>query len=127
MAETEVAELPQSTQEESMPAPAEQSTSLEPIARVVLTYTGLSRSPFAISRCINGRAFVCVSDCNIPLTSCCPCVLQDQQTLSREGLVGLGTMACLHLPERGEQALSGRVCNLCDQVKPAYLGTCAGQ
>ena len=43
MVDMEVAEQPQGTQQESMPAPTPQSTGLEPKARVVLTYTGLSR------------------------------------------------------------------------------------
>ena len=43
LAETEVAEQPQGRQQESVVAPAEQSTGFEPKAHVVLTYTGLSR------------------------------------------------------------------------------------
>ena len=43
LADTKVAEQPQNMQEESTPAPAEHSTGFESKARVVLTYTGLSR------------------------------------------------------------------------------------
>lgn len=61
----EEAELPQGMQEHSAPA---QSTSLEPKARVVLTYSGLSRCSCAVTSLayLAAVGYVGISDCKHP-------------------------------------------------------------
>lgn len=80
--ETSAVEVPLNVQEECLPAPVEQSICFATTARVILTYTGLSRCTCLVYDGHNRRGSAVYVIVTSSSPSGWPCVSQDQQTLS---------------------------------------------